>query len=598
LIYNAQKINPNSAKVTGELVRKSNPFTQTQANESNISSKYKVTKNEKTSFVGGLYSGRIPISQNFNLFNRNQFSTNTNNTNNINIVDESNNIKLDSTHNHIESKFSSSNNIAQSNNKALVQTPQLAQVAQVTHSKTDTNSTISNKITNQIINMKYSKFNSNSNTNHNYNNPDNRIEEDNNTHSSYSYTKDNNGLNVKSHTSISKTGNRAMTPNVPIKSNSKYNNLSFNKNFTVEELNNQDKSNENRSYKKEVDGKRNYAYKGEKESDYSNSYTNFKGRNNNINLYSYNLNAETENINTSKSHHTQSGLNKSHNSQAASQKEQHINSRNLNNSRLQKNNSGPSVKSQSNSNNNNNNSNTSAHKAFVVSHIQQKKLIELLAKIQLLKYYDLFIENGFEDLSWIVEQTKKGNYLKDSTLKEIGITQSGERGKIHLAIEEIAGTVVTERGHSIYYTPSYVLHKDYTSHNSSNYSINMNNSHNKGKHLEEDLFSNPNYVNNFERDIKCIGIKKWLREMGLDYYFVNFLREGYYSLDLIFYQSMSHNPISDGVLERDMGIAKIGHRNRILNKIKGDYQVLLTRLETLNTPKNKRSEDGQCCSVF
>lgn len=52
-------------------------------------------------------------------------------------------------------------------------------------------------------------------------------------------------------------------------------------------------------------------------------------------------------------------------------------------------------------------------------------------------------------------------------------------------------------------------------------------------------YLNQEYILLFEKDIICSSIKIWLEDLKLEHYWINFLKEGYFSLDLIIYQAQS-----------------------------------------------------------
>ena len=67
---------------------------------------------------------------------------------------------------------------------------------------------------------------------------------------------------------------------------------------------------------------------------------------------------------------------------------------------------------------------------------------------------------------------------------------------------------------------------------------------------------------------------------------------GYFSLDLLLVQSISKNPITDDILKDDFGIDKLGHRARILNKLKEESKNFENKLRdsivTFHTAENSK----------
>ena len=158
------------------------------------------------------------------------------------------------------------------------------------------------------------------------------------------------------------------------------------------------------------------------------------------------------------------------------------------------------------------------------------------------KYLNNFIENGFDDIKIIIEQAQKGIYIKDSELKEAGILIPGDRAKILIRIQEKAGNFKFAVPKSVYYT-----------------------------------CRNINKVNN---DINIKNFKNWLKNLRIDNYLKNFINNGYHSIELLFLQMESQSPLTAEILKEEMGIDKIGHRSRIINKLKEDGRSYINKLKT------------------
>ena len=52
---------------------------------------------------------------------------------------------------------------------------------------------------------------------------------------------------------------------------------------------------------------------------------------------------------------------------------------------------------------------------------------------------NILLDNGFDDLEVLVNQTKNGIALSEKNLKDIGIKLKGDRAKILIHLEEKAG---------------------------------------------------------------------------------------------------------------------------------------------------------------
>ena len=112
--------------------------------------------------------------------------------------------------------------------------------------------------------------------------------------------------------------------------------------------------------------------------------------------------------------------------------------------------------------------------------------------------------NGFDDLNLMKEQMKSNNnYIKEETLKNIGIKLAGTRAKILLTLEEEAGLIKLDFNHNIYYS---LLSFD-----------------------KEAL----------RKNLQIKIINNWLKQIKCEEYLENFIVNGYHSLDLIVFQCLS-----------------------------------------------------------
>ena len=174
--------------------------------------------------------------------------------------------------------------------------------------------------------------------------------------------------------------------------------------------------------------------------------------------------------------------------------------------------------------------------------VKNNSLKEFLAQINMQKYLNNFIENGFDDMKIIIAQAQKGIYIKDSELKEAGILFPGDRAKILIRIQEKAGNFRFAVPKSVYYTC---------------------------KNLDK-----------IKNDINIKNLKNWLKNLRIDTYLKNFISNGYHSLELLFLQMESQSPLTAEILKEEVGIDKIGHRSRIINKLKEDGRSYINKLKT------------------
>jgi len=189
-------------------------------------------------------------------------------------------------------------------------------------------------------------------------------------------------------------------------------------------------------------------------------------------------------------------------------------------------------------------------------------LKKFLTQINMDKYVSIFAKNGLDDISLILSQTKNGVLINDKELKEIGIKLPGERAKIMIRIEELSDKYNFIIPKEVYYLPNSIDNID---------------------------------VNN---DRNIIKLKNWLNNLKIEYYLNNFLDNGYYSLELLLMQMNSNNPINSLFLKDDIGIDKLGHRLRIINKLKEDSFNFINDLNyktiTIKIPEEEKNDVCKC----
>ena len=156
------------------------------------------------------------------------------------------------------------------------------------------------------------------------------------------------------------------------------------------------------------------------------------------------------------------------------------------------------------------------------SHKRNNPLIEFLSQINLLKYLDNLVNNGFDDINLLIEKAKKGDIIKDQELKEAGVNTPGDRAKILIRIKEKANLSGFTIPKSVYYTL-----KNY-----------------------DDL----------DKDQHIINLNDWLKNIKVDRYLMNFVNNGYHSIELLLMQMETENPLTTEILRYEIGIDKIGYR--------------------------------------
>ena len=195
------------------------------------------------------------------------------------------------------------------------------------------------------------------------------------------------------------------------------------------------------------------------------------------------------------------------------------------------------------------------------SHKRNNPLIEFLSQINLLKYLNNLDSNGFDDINLLIEEAKKGDIIKDQELKEAGINTPGDRAKILIRIKEKANLFGFTVPKGVYYTLK-------------------------------------NY-DNIENDEHIKDLNNWLSNIKVDRYLMNFVSNGYHSIELLLMQMETENPLTTEILRDEIGVDKIGYRSRILNKLKEEGRSLNNKLKTSVLVVNNLGDDKNCeCIIF
>ena len=195
--------------------------------------------------------------------------------------------------------------------------------------------------------------------------------------------------------------------------------------------------------------------------------------------------------------------------------------------------------------------------------VEKKNLKNFLSSIGMEEYYLNFINNGFDDIELIIDQTKNGIGISNNNLKQIGINLPGDRARILLKIQELANNFPFNLPKGVFYNI-----KDITKIN-----------------VAEDKY--------------ILKLKNWLSGIKLEKYLDNFINGGYYSCDLLLLQMESKQPLNNEILEKDLFIDKLGHVQRIMNKLIEDSKSLKNKLKTSMLIFDKTGNEKNCeCKIF
>ena len=188
-------------------------------------------------------------------------------------------------------------------------------------------------------------------------------------------------------------------------------------------------------------------------------------------------------------------------------------------------------------------------------------LKDFLFQINMDKYLNILATNGFDDINLILEQSKNGGTsILDSELKEAGISIPGDRAKILIRIQELSNNFA-------FPIPKEVYHQ-----------------------IED--------INKIENDEHIQKLKRWLENLKVEDYLINFIYSGYHSVELLLLQMISNNPLTSEMLKEEIGIDKIGYRSRIINKLKDEAKYFLSQLKTKTLVINKGDENSNNCQCI
>ena len=193
----------------------------------------------------------------------------------------------------------------------------------------------------------------------------------------------------------------------------------------------------------------------------------------------------------------------------------------------------------------------------------QNSLFKFLQKIGMEKYYNTLNSNGFDDIQLIIEQTKNNKIgITDENLKQAGINLPGDRAKILIRIQDLAKNFNFPLPKAIY-------------------------------HVCDDLSQT-------DSDIHIKKLNNWLNNIKLSEYLLNFISAGYHSLDLLLMQMESKQPLTYDILEHEIGIELLGHRQRIMNKFIDDAKSLKNKLKTNTLLVDNKDTNKICneCHIF
>ena len=187
----------------------------------------------------------------------------------------------------------------------------------------------------------------------------------------------------------------------------------------------------------------------------------------------------------------------------------------------------------------------------------QSCLYNWLTSHQLSHIFENLYSNGFDDLEMLLETMQSSLPLTKEILKEIGISKIGDRLRLLSCLED---QFLTSRNSNCNGTKVFCCLK------------------NIEKNKQEET----------------ISLRNWLKSLNLEHLYENFVNEGFFDLEQILKIMKSRFPITDEVLETDLGIEKIGYRERILARLMIETNSKSLKFVTRFDRAEKISACGSC----
>ena len=188
---------------------------------------------------------------------------------------------------------------------------------------------------------------------------------------------------------------------------------------------------------------------------------------------------------------------------------------------------------------------------------KKENLLKFIEEINLPKeYVNNLLDNGFDVLDVLISQTKKGIALSYQNLKDIGIKLPGERAKILVHLEEIAGNFDFPLDKNVVYSNEII-------------------------------------------DNKNNSLYKFLCKIGCEQFVQNFLKNGYYNIELLFYQICSKQPVNETILINDLGFGK-NEAQKILSHLIEGSKEYAKKIKNKNfiLEENNNYEYCNICNLF
>ena len=250
-------------------------------------------------------------------------------------------------------------------------------------------------------------------------------------------------------------------------------------------------------------------------------------------------------------------------------------------------NSNTDLKNDNNSNINTYNNRTSFNNKYPIYY--------WLKNINLLNYYDLFIENNIFSFDKLIYKLKNGSFiLTKEDFQRIGINKPGHIYRIIIKLEIDSGKIkediydlilYNKKNNNIIYTNSTDLLND-----SVYYCV--------GCCEQKNNNSNSNFIsNNKNSNNSKIGeqvkLEKWLNKIGLVKYINNFINNGFDILSYFILQMFSSIKIDENIVKEELEIYNEEDVDIILLKLNKEVKNIFTKLKKNEKRNSKYSNKNE-----
>jgi Ankyrin repeats (3 copies)/SAM domain (Sterile alpha motif) len=181
-------------------------------------------------------------------------------------------------------------------------------------------------------------------------------------------------------------------------------------------------------------------------------------------------------------------------------------------------------------------------------------LYQWLSKIQMQELFDILISQGYDDFNFLLEQMKS-EPLTLQLLEDIGIKKIGHKLILLAALED-----------------------------------EINKYFRKSMPINSSCCSKEKYS-------PILPLDEWLEKLSLYNTLDNFIENGFVDMDHIMLLMNSSYPITEEIL-KDIGIKKIGHRQRIIIKLKDEAKVFKKNLSFISTENEEKSIACGLCKII